>query len=393
MPRARGQSLVVMLLLLAVLAGLLLAVLWTGRVAHARQRLLDTADAAALSGAAFEARVLNMQSYLQRSVVAGEATVAQVLSLASWTSYLSRTVERSNRVMRYLPYLGPVMQALAATAREVELAAAPVLDAAVSTLSAQNHLLAATSATLNAAAAPAALDLVRAVVRANDPEARITAVGDAALAAHAADWARRWRRYAGPERTRLAEVVLRSRDGFTAERGMSFAPLGGLGIVRLPKRGGTDLLGLDAWRGVDTFAMHIRAFTGWREVYSVGWGAAPAGRPSLARGWHGGSWSANPRTTRNATRAARPRTGYLGLPATVDIAAPARFEPIELRLALELERVLHDASGTALRVAARSAARVFHERPSPRADRRTEAPSLLSPYWHARLAPVTSVRP
>ena len=94
------------LALLACLATATLFVYESGRLVTQKRRLIDSADAAALSAAIFEARVLNFESYMNRAIVANQAAMAQSVSLRSWLAYMTRTVDRANRITRFVP--GPL---------------------------------------------------------------------------------------------------------------------------------------------------------------------------------------------------------------------------------------------------------------------------------------------
>ena len=75
MPRQRGHAVVFVLALLACLLAAALLVHDSGRLAAQKRRLIDAADAATLSGAVFQARVLNFESYMNRAMVANQAMV------------------------------------------------------------------------------------------------------------------------------------------------------------------------------------------------------------------------------------------------------------------------------------------------------------------------------
>lgn len=384
MRREHGQAVVFVVALLGCLAAAALLVLESGRLTAQKRRLIDAADAAALSAAAFEARVLNFESYMNRAIVANEVAIAQAVSLRSWLDYMTRTVQRANRVTRFVPYLGPVVQSLRNAMTGANRAAQPLLVAGEGTLAAFTTDFVLAAEALHQAALPAALELARRSAADNYPGAGMTARGDAALAAHAARWAAHTRAYGGARRTRQKDVIVRSLDRFTADRGASFrVPV----IARLEKRGGTDLLGFGTWRGMDTFSLHLRTLFGWREAYAIGWGAAEQGARTALRGWHGGSYRSNRRASRAATRDMRSSRLSRGLPAMRDLARPETMRDGALGLDLELSAAAQASDpGAPVLMTARAAARVFHGRTEPRRDRRRELASLYSPYWQARLA-------
>lgn len=409
-PRAqRGQSLVFVLGFAAALAAAFLVAYGVGERVAAKQRLVDAADAAAFGGAVWQARTLNFQAYANRAVVANEVALAQAVSLRAWSDYMARTLANVDTVARYVPYLGQATTALRQGWTSIDAGLQPSLRAAEAATIAANEILAAAQPAVHAFGFVAAEQVARETVQSFGATAALSAGGSALLARNGIEWQRFTDTYAGERRARLREVVLRGRDGFTRERSFRLSPpLAGL-VVRFEKRGGTELLGYDTWRALDTLALHRRSgvlFGRFRESVPLGWGAAQnALRPSPWRGSHGGASSTNPRTARlaEARLPATTQRAYPGLVATRDLAGTLRAEPRELRFAVEASDGAADPVAdpsrtgverigrTSLRTAparpqyALSSAAVRFERPAPRADRRREYPSLYNPYWQARL--------
>ena len=205
-------------------------------------------------------------------------------------------------------------------------------------------------------------------------------------------------RYAGAQRTRQADVVGRSLDVFTRVRNESLDAI----FIKFEKRGGTDRIGLDTWRGLDTFSMHRPVpLRGFSESLPLAWAGAENGVGSARRGVHGGAWRANPRASRRAQSSRRISTSYRGLPALRDLsAASLRLTPtVRWVIAAEhpaaqvplANRIWGIRASDAAIAAPQSisAAEIRFERIEQRPDRRREKPSLYSPYWRARLVPVT----
>jgi hypothetical protein len=414
-----GQALVLALLLSASLVGALMLVFNAGQVVNAKQRLVSAADAVAYSAAVFEARSLNYQAYLNRAVVANEAAIAQAVSLRSWSGYMNISLRNINRVGQFIPYVGQVTRALSRIWAGIDQELQPSLILAEGAMSQLDHAFAGAAQAMHTATLTQVEPLASDIARLNDNATVVTRGGQALIANNLRGFAALTRRYEGRERERQADLVLRSRDRFTRNRPWNPGPESGASFVRLPKRGGTDLITLDQWRGMDTFALHVRGFTGWREQTSIGWGGGENGTRSARRGEHGGSWRANPRTSRRAQNATRRSSGYRGIPALRDVVPRRGAEP-ELQVAVELGRdlrrvslwsnILPDskavlpgpapASATSGHVSfaapdsvrsmrAVSEARVFFDRPTGRTDRKRELGSLFNPYWRAQLSPVS----
>src|SRR5688572_14423197 len=98
-----GQSSIVLLALLASLVAAGAACFGVGQLVNDKMRLVNAADAAAYSAAQWEARSLNFQSYLNRAIVANEVAIAQLVSLRSWSGYVSTLARNGATVAQWIP--------------------------------------------------------------------------------------------------------------------------------------------------------------------------------------------------------------------------------------------------------------------------------------------------
>ena len=105
--RHSGQALVVALGLLLAGGAMLFAMFSAGQVAAAKQRLTDTADAAAWSAGLWRARVLNYHAYANRAIVANEVAIAQAVTLLAWAKYFERLTLNAAMLGRVLPVAEP----------------------------------------------------------------------------------------------------------------------------------------------------------------------------------------------------------------------------------------------------------------------------------------------
>ncbi len=411
--RERGQVLALLLMLWAALLGGLLLVFNSGQVVAAKLRLMGAADAAAYSAAVWQARSLNFQAYMNRGIVANEVATAQLVSLRSWSTYMNQALQEAALVGSVAPPLAAPMQALAnswGTVNDGLQRALPALEAAASHWNVE--VLSRAEYLANLQAPAVAASLAHDVAMANVPEI-VDGPQDRAFALGNAG---RWRNLTvdhgrtGEQRVRLRAVVMASRDGFTQARGWT---VGVPPLVSVRKRGGTELLGYDSWRGMDTAALHLPGLLSTTEQ-PLAWGAAEERyRPVELVGDYGGSYRDNPRTA--AIAAASPATarGYAGLPAYRDVRIDHGGDPSRLRFEIELRQpaatiatsdvvmggaatvvpgenpklaspAYHSGAAFAL-----SAAQVWFTRPVARPDGVQELASLFNPYWQARLAPVT----
>lgn len=434
--RQRGQALVLALVL--SFAGLLaLFFLFSaGQVSASKQRLVNAADAAAYSAAAWRARVLNFHAYSNRAIVAQEVAVAQAVTLASWSKYFERFTTHARTLAAAWPPAAPVLAAaatVATTARELaERTAADEIDVRAAPSTGYKTLLQRSQETLHRAADTFGMGAVaNEVARANDPRFFAFALGDDGA------WAAFTRRYeSDADRGRLRDVVVDALDPFV--RGPRRDDLR---LLLLPsscfgrttsvsrwfrwwrKRGGTELTDLERWQAVDTGSIHDYRKRGLfgscrqREWLPVGWGAAEAthGAPLGAVTGNTGGTLENPIATSLAGLgiAGEGHAGYtrysgiervreLNYPALADDRHPvsqivvlARAEGANVRTA----SVVGAGSGRLSlseryaggRLWAMAVGEVYFRRP-PGAPARIEYASLYSPYWQARLAEPSEVQ-
>ena len=85
--RQGGQTIVFFLAMVAACCCMLAFVYNVGQVTNRKEEAINAADAAALSGALVEARMLNFQAYTNRAMVANEVAIAQLVSLDSFVRY------------------------------------------------------------------------------------------------------------------------------------------------------------------------------------------------------------------------------------------------------------------------------------------------------------------
>ena len=325
--RQHGQALVLTLVMLGALTGALIWLFNAGQLANDQRRLDDAVDAAAWSGAVWQARALNFDAYTNRAVVANDAAIAQAVSLRSWGRYLKDLLPKTGLVLRWIPGVNVAYTAVERIWSRVEPILQTTLIAEEATLSAVDTSLAVAQETFHDTAIAAASEVTRRVLSMQTPAAQLTVQGSRFIDTATARWLAVSSRYSGAQRTRQADVVSRSLDGFTRQRNTSLTAI----VIKFEKRGSTDRIGLDTWRGLDTFALHRRQgflVGGFRETLPIGWGGAENGTGSARRGLHGGSWRSNPRTSRLAQNSQRVSTSYRGLPALRDLsAASLRLTP------------------------------------------------------------------
>jgi len=279
----------------------------TGQVTSEKMRLTNTADAAVYSGLVWQARGLNFQAYMNRAMVANQVSIAQVVSLVSWSRYLRTAARNIARVTRWVPYLGAATTAFYQASIKLNEAVVYIAEIAVGILDGLLDVLRAAQQAVHAATGVSTQEIVRKVVERNDSRYRLTYLGQGLLVKNSADWYRFTKAYEDDDGLiRKADVISRSRDRFTRDRGWSERMLDvGIVKVELVKAGETRLMRKEKngggdddtwsgrrrsgggsnlewqWKGKDTLSVHLswKCIKRWRirtcrDELPVGWGSA-----------------------------------------------------------------------------------------------------------------------
>lgn len=90
----------------------------SGNLMSEKVKLQNTADNVAYSTATLMARDLNFVAYTNRAMVANQVSIAQFVGISSWLAMarqFASNVDAIGDVLRYIPYIGPVIEALTET--------------------------------------------------------------------------------------------------------------------------------------------------------------------------------------------------------------------------------------------------------------------------------------
>ena len=101
--RQRGQAVIWLLGTLAASAAVLYGVFNVGQLHAAKEKTVNAADAAALAGANVEARMLNLIAYNNRSMIANEVLLVQMLSIESWLGYFHEVGQNIGIILDLIP--------------------------------------------------------------------------------------------------------------------------------------------------------------------------------------------------------------------------------------------------------------------------------------------------
>ncbi len=313
------------MVLFLVLAGVLclgvVLLFDTGQAINKKTKLIHAADAAAYSVAVQEAKALNFAAYMNRAQVANEVAISQMVSMWSWANML-----HTHTVVGYQRFTA---LALALTASGVGLLAVPLVEAIAQGYKASEKAIATGRTFLHegltlgavipglesglieglsrlnsgySAAAGLVTNYVGGidgylvateVVSKNDPTAKFGLMGKGLLIdqlAHATshtvpslqgdpllgNYSVDTNNADGMERFR--NVVMASRDEFSADRGLNAGiSLAGVIGIELGTWGGTDLVEYDRWAGMDTMFIEVQVPWPLKDIdIPFGWGGAQA---------------------------------------------------------------------------------------------------------------------
>lgn len=445
--RPRGQAIIWLLATLAASAAVMLAVFNTSQITVGKQRAVNAADAAALAGATAQARLLNLMAYTNRSVIANEVFVAQMLSMESWLQYVDKSSKNLSTVFAAIsatplaPVAAPISNAFNAISNAAAGARTATSNIVNVLIPIQEGLKAATKTaqmTIHGFGALLAQDVAKSVVQSNrtnfgarhDPGvvmADSNAVKFVTFAINQSDWWQFSKLYQNSERGDARQILLDSRDRFTADRpGSSFFNLTlPLGLSGLKKNGGSQLVGYNRWEHQDTLEWWVTnpfCVKNCTVHTPVGWGRATAANSNQA----GTVWAPNRSAQQLARAQGGQHSGWSGVPALYDVkdktpgaranlgldfivavsrAGASDFSSEGLGMGSALASPLGSPDVTRKQLgngqAAIAKARVFFERPRRgltndftasslwRPDQAKEYGSLYSPYWQARLRDVT----
>ena len=328
--RLSSQSGSVLVYCLGVLVLIVLSVGYSfnaSRVSGEKTRLQNTADAAAYSVAAVEARNLNFKSYTNRAMVANQVALAQSVSLISWARFVTRFADNISMVTSLFPplrvFFTAVSKGIAAAMKGLETA----VGLAINAINIIEQALSIAQVSHHVGTLAMAEDIFNEVVKRNDPgvDRSISLSSAPFMGAYLKDHATFTKRYSPDKVTRTNKakkwtgvydehkkrmdefrlVTLESRDLFSKNRTYnwvgSFTVIPKYLKLRIRKTGGSELTGSAkspnklgsyyTWSAMDTMSVHKRRYKcsfrrgckwrSWKEVLPIGWGAAATrgGRP------------------------------------------------------------------------------------------------------------------
>ena len=302
--RQAGQAmpLGIALIMFGILAGLL--VFNTGQLVTTKTRVTNTADAAVYSGLVWQTRALNFQSYTNRAMVANQVTIAQAVSLRSWSLYGKIAAENMQAVLAAVPVLNVASKAFQTVMATAEKLIQPVTDVLAGFVNELNGVLSDAQEAMYVATFAVTPEVVAKVITQNDADFR----GDTRYSViqggdNTAQWRDFTEQYAADDVDAMlirSDIINRSVDPFSAKRDWEFFShwfyVTPLVRFKMHKQGETRLVMTEdsgpggeggvqwEWKAKDNLSLNARIWRPFRSTkrieIPIGWGQAFANKDS-----------------------------------------------------------------------------------------------------------------
>jgi hypothetical protein len=228
--RQRGQTVLWFLAMTAACCCVFALVYNVGQVTNQKEATINAGDAAALSGALVEARMLNFEAYTNRAMIANEVTIAQIVSLDSWLNYNNELLQYIATYTQPIPYLDDITSTVAQASQTATDIMNPIFAKAVEPIEIVNSVLWGFREVANAVGAFAANDVAGKIADANATtfgtparyDERPQVVGGLSvvfLGLNEITWMSFTDGYTDDKRAAAKGVILNSRDPFSTYRG------------------------------------------------------------------------------------------------------------------------------------------------------------------------------
>lgn len=226
--RQHGQAVVWFMATIAACCCVFALVYNVGQVANQKEQTINAADAAALSGALVEARMLNFEAYTNRAMVANEVTVAQLVSLDSWLGYDNEFLQWIAIYTAPVPIVDDITQAIADASQEAtDVVDNTLIPTIIPGLEIANMALWSAREYANGVGPVAATAIARDIASANETTiggrydeapGLVDSFAAGMLAVNESNWISFTNAYTGNDRINAKSVILNSRDPFSTKR-------------------------------------------------------------------------------------------------------------------------------------------------------------------------------
>jgi len=249
-----GQALPIGLVLIAFSVFVGITLFNTAQVSTEKLRVTNASDAAAYSGLLWQARAMNFQSYTNRAMVANQVSIAQAVTLRSWSRYAEMSTVNVNRVLGGLPFVGAVTNAMEAAVATTAPLINGFADALLVNADKVNGALSVSQDMMFKTGFAASPEIIRKVATANDPDYRVeSSFTLSGLVENQREWSAFTSSYGSdnaPAMQSRAQVIEDSRGSFTRRRDWDFLDFWFYTTPvtrhKLYRRGATELIYVEA---------------------------------------------------------------------------------------------------------------------------------------------------
>ena len=228
----RGQAILWFLVTTAACCAVFALVYNIGQAASEKEKTINAADAAALSGALVEARILNFEAYTNRALIANEVTIAQLISADSFIQYDATMAQYLADYVSAIPIVGqivgPILDGYATAMQYAQQGVDYALQVVIPAINVANDGLKIARESAYYAAPAAAASVASGIANANqttfggrfDTQPELNPALEALfLVKNTDDWLNFTKAYDGNDRGNAKDVILNSRDPFSTKRG------------------------------------------------------------------------------------------------------------------------------------------------------------------------------
>ena len=243
----------------------------TSQLASDKMRLANSADAAAYSGALWQARALNYQAYSNRAMLANQVAIAQAVTLQSWMTYAVVVSGNIGTALRPVPVLNVFTSGLESAVVAAERVLSYGARGMLRVSNATTLALSVSQQLMHTATIANTIEMVSVVAKETDPRFTTNSVyGLAGLALNAVEWGAFTKRYNKRSTSAMqerAQLIMDSRDEFTSARNWDlfdwWVPSTLLTWHKLRRQGTTQLVSINTaqgmeweWVAKDTMSLH-----------------------------------------------------------------------------------------------------------------------------------------
>ncbi|MDB3935136.1 hypothetical protein N9383_00270 [Granulosicoccus sp.] len=270
----RGQVLPLGLVLVVMGMVGALMVYNTGVVATDKMRLANSADAAAYSGALWQARALNYQAYANRAMVANQVAIGQAVSIQSWMTSAAVVTENIEKVTSVIPVLNSITATTSRVVTGVEALVGAGAEFMLLLSNGATQILSLSQDAMIVATVFNTAEMISVVAKETDSRFTTTSnYGTGTTFTNSIQWLDFNEKYTGKDEQAMKErqeIIMASRDEFTRSRNWSlfgdwFLTPVPLVFQDLKRQGQTQLASVKTaqgleweWMAKDTLSYHTK---------------------------------------------------------------------------------------------------------------------------------------